>query len=129
MAKTTKKDFEFFNREASHWLARLNLMDYGVTFVHVGLEDSKCLAWTSVSLEDKVATIGLATDWDWLEPDSYHLSKSAFHECCELMLYKLHDKLTEFYSCGYVDEIRHEVIRTLESIIFDTYWNIKNKKK
>uniref|UniRef100_A0A6M3JHW5 Uncharacterized protein n=1 Tax=viral metagenome TaxID=1070528 RepID=A0A6M3JHW5_9ZZZZ len=129
MNKTSKKDFDFFVAETSYWLVRLNLQDYGVVFVHMELESEKTQAWVEVSLKDKIATFGLSVDWDWMTPSNYYLSKSAFHECCELMLYKLHDSLTKFYSYKYVNEMRHEVIRTLESVLFEPYWNEKEKKR
>ena len=127
--KTSTKDFDYFIKEVSYWIPKLNLQNYGIIFVHMELEQKESMAWVDVSLENKTATFGLSTDWNWLKPDRYHLSKNAFHECCELMLYKLDNSLTEFYSYKYVNEMRHEVIRTLESVLFEPYWNSLNLKK
>jgi len=127
--KTTKKHFDLFRKEASYWLVRLNLRGYDFIFVHMELEKSDTCAWADIGLTGKKATLGLAEDWGWLEPNDYLISKSAFHECCEVMLYRLHYHLTEFYASRFVDEMRHEVIMTLENTIFDDYWNSKTTKK
>ena len=129
--KTTKKDFDCFIKEVCYWLPKLNLQDYGTVFLHMKLEHQESLAWVDVSLVNKTATFGLSEDWSWLNPNKYELSKCAFHECCELLLYRLYDKLIEFYSYKYIDEMRHEVVRTLESVLFEPYWhsNFKKKKK
>jgi len=127
--KTTKKHFDLFRKEGSYWLVRLNLRDYDFIFVHVDLEDRNARAWVDISLDGKVVTFGLAEDWGWMEPDDYLIAKSAFHECCEVMLYKLHHHLTNFYSYKFVDEMRHEVIRTLEHTMFEDYWVSKIKTK
>ena len=126
--KTTKKDFDYFIREVCYWTPKLNLQDYGAVFVHISLEEKASLAWVDVSLENKTATFGLAEDWSWMHPDKYQLAKCAFHECCELVLYKLYDKLIVFYSQEYVNELRHEVIRILESVLFEPYWNSKKRR-
>uniref|UniRef100_A0A6M3LGV7 Uncharacterized protein n=1 Tax=viral metagenome TaxID=1070528 RepID=A0A6M3LGV7_9ZZZZ len=126
--KTTVKDFNYFIQEVCHWLPKLNLQDHGMVFLHMELEKNTALTWVEVSLENKTATFGLSEDWSWLKPDKYELSKCAFHECCELMLYKLHHSLTEFYSYKHVNEMRHEVVRTLESALFEPYWHSKSKK-
>ena len=127
--KTTKKDFDYFIREVCYWTSKLNLQDYGAIFIHMVLEDKDSLAWVDVSLENKTVTFGLSEDWSWMQPDKYQLAKSAFHECCELLLYKLYDKLIKFYSQEYINELRHEVIRTLESILFEPYWESKSRKR
>ena len=127
--KTTKKHFDLFRAEASYWLVKLNLRDYDFIFVHMDLEEQDTRAWVDIQLRNKIATIGLAEDWKWMEPTDYQISKSAFHECCEIMLYKLHYHLTEFYSFSFVDEMRHEVIRTLENTMFEDYWAGKTKGK
>jgi len=128
--KTTKKDFEYFTKEVCYWLPKLNLQDYGHIFIHMKLENRESFAWVDVSLENKTATFGLSEDWGcWLRPDKYELSKCAFHEACELLLYKLYDRLIEFYSYKYIDEMRHEVVRTLEKVLFEPYWHSSNFKK
>ena len=127
--KTTKKDFDYFIKEVCYWIPKLNLQDYGVVFIHMKLdENEKSLAWVDISLENKTAMFGLSIEWDWMTPDKYQISKCAFHECCELLLYKLYDSLIEFYSQKYINEMRHEVVRTLESVLFEPYWNNKKKR-
>lgn len=126
--KTTKDDFNYFIKEVSYWLPKLNLKDYAVIFLHIELEQKESFAWVEPDLINKTATFGLSTDWGWLQADKYQLAKCAFHEACELLLYKLHYSLTEFYSYKYVDEMRHEVVRTLESVLFEPYWHSNSKK-
>ena len=127
--KTTKKHFDLYRTEASYWLVRLNLRDYNFIFVHMDLEEKDIRAWADISLRNKTATLGLAVDWGWMEPNNYQIANSAFHECCEVMLFKLHHYLTEFYSFKFASEMRHEVIRTLENTMFEDYWVSKTKGK
>jgi len=130
MAKTTKKDFDLFTDEGSYWIGRLNLNDWDICFIYDINENEEGLrAWARPDLISKTATIALTEDWMWLTPNKYDVCKSAFHECCEVMMHKLYHDLRRTFSENYVASMIHKVIRTLENTLFVDDWNRRNKKK
>lgn len=76
-------------------------------------------AATVASSEDRLAVIYLCLDWD-TDPDEdsgYSLAQTAFHECLELLTWKI-SEMTEHRAS---EEI-HVLIRTLENVWFPELW-------
>jgi len=130
MAKTTKRDFDLFTDEGSYWVGRLNLNDWDICFIHdMSKNEEENRAWAEPDLVSKTAIIALAEDWKWMIPSKYDICKSAFHECCEVMVHELYLSLRKIYSVKYVTSMTHKVVRTLENTLFVDDWNRRNKKK
>lgn len=127
--KTTNKHFDLFVNESSFWLSRLGLRDYEVRFVHMESEDNGSRAWVEADSENRQATFGLEVNWLCEQPTDYNISKSAFHECCELLLHNVHEHLRNMYAIHKTNELVHSIIRTLENLVFEEYWHTKRKKK
>lgn len=136
MAKTTKKHFKLFQEEAEYWIERFHLREWKITILHENstlpsLKDS-ALAWNGCQFEDRITRIGLSTNWGKYDPiTEYELSKSAFHEVCELLLGDLvmsanMDAAPTQKAQNTADH--HSVIRRLEWAVWEPYWESKGHK-
>ena len=86
--------------------------------------DNSWRALTTCSIEDKLAYVVVAEEWD-VPFDNYWVSKTAFHESLEILLWPMFLKLDESERASKI----HDVIRTLENTFFDLMYEkiIKNK--
>ena len=132
---TTKKHFELFQKECKKWISFFNLLSWEIVIKHVDFVDiygdiqpnDTILSWCEPHYGSRYATIYLSIDWCGVDITTEALKKAAFHEVCELLLYRLRE-MSNMSSISYraeeVDAETHAVIRTLENTIFEQH----NKK-
>jgi hypothetical protein len=80
---TTSEHFELFKEEAINWLKFFGLSDWQVHFAHKDPDDDSRRAFMFCNHKAKIATIGLATEWEEFTEDAlsdYNLKRAAFHE-------------------------------------------------
>lgn len=123
--KTTPADFKRFQAEAARWIAFFGLIDYQVTYRH---QDTGGMAQCRFNQEDRSSEIILSTTW-WRHPDPLEMERVAFHEVCELMLFRLSNAGEDFYKGSLVQERAHEVVRRLENTIFPHRARLLNLKR
>jgi len=114
MYKTTKKDFEDFKKEARKWIDYFNLYDWEICFFHSHIDYR---SYVNADHNGKIAVFTLSTIWEQLTYKE-EVKRVAFHEVCELLLYKLTDMAEDYYNRNRVEEVTHSIIRRLEKCIF-----------
>lgn len=128
--ETTKENFNFFIEECKYWIEKFGLKEWEFRFKH---EDHKTLkdscAWYEYNWQGRLASIGLSVSWDNTEPTDYQVSKSAFHEICEMLLADLETIARSDICPSQKEELitcKHSVIRRIEWAIWEPYY--ENKK-
>lgn len=122
--KTTADHFKLFKKEFKKWVDIFGLKGWEVEYKHTPSGDS--LAWMNADLVGRVATIGLAPVWERTKTTTHEIKKCAFHEASELLLYKMRSLAKYRYATLYeIDEENHNIIRTLEGVIFENLHNYK----
>ena len=118
MAKTTKKDFEFFKQEAQQWIERFGVKSYDITFTHE--DDGDHLASCGADSGSRIAIINLsATDLGELDVTNASIQRAAFHEVLELLMWEITTLLRNFFSEDIVIKKTHEVIRAIENGVLE----------
>ena len=117
--ETSAEDFEIFREECWKWIDIFGLKGYDYRFEHSD-EDPDALAWIEVFPTGRILRVVLTQTWDKKDYSRDHVRKSAFHEICHALLFKVHNMAENraFNQSEFDGEI-HEVIRTLENILFD----------
>jgi hypothetical protein len=114
--KTTKKDFEVFKSECRKWVKYFGLLDWEITYSNV--EDAGSRGSCTVGYTGRLATINLATEWDY-KPDESEMNLTAFHEVCELLTAPLCVIAESRYvTVSQVEIANHYIIRVLENTLF-----------
>ncbi len=116
--KTTKRHFELFKKECTKWIVIFGLVGWEIAYKHIKL--TGVLACCEADIEGRWATISLADDWgDHDSLNDEEVKVTAFHEVCELLLWRLRHLGTDRYiRMGEMMEEIHAVIRTLENVIY-----------
>jgi len=119
-AKTTKAQFKLFRAEAEKWIDFFGLADWDVTFLHNEIDDGR--AETSADELNSLANITLAKEFQ-VQPggeiSESEIKQCAFHEACELLLFRL--RILSTRRSTRVEEVMremHRVINILENTIF-----------
>ena len=116
--ETTPEDFATFKEEAEYWLDKFSLRSWNVVYFHKGNEFK---AWIKSDHIGRIASIGLSVDWKDNDTTHKDVSRSAFHEVCELLLAGI-TIIAEIDICtsDYNDlcEAKHAIIRRLEHSIW-----------
>lgn len=120
MAKTTKKHFDLFVKEAKKWIDFWGLTDWRIYFYHEDWSDAygDAKAWYSWDIAGHVGSLCLNTSWkcDLCENE---VRKTAFHEVCHILLGRLDVLATRRYLReGELEEEVHAIIRRIENCIF-----------
>ena len=118
---TTKKQFEIFKQEVLVWLDFFGMKGWQVHFLHKKTDARARIIFNCVG---RIATFVLSADWSELEGiqfTDHDIRKCAFHEVCELFLGRLNDMATQRFNLDELDveEEIHQIIRTLENVIFE----------
>jgi len=114
--------FPAFRDEAERWLARFGLVGWQIRIMCATEEENEYLkdskAVCAANREGRCADIILNAAWDE-EPSDFMVRRSAFHEVCELLLFRFHWLAEDKRSTGddLVEET-HIIIRTLENAVF-----------
>ena len=123
------KDFDIFSKEVRHWLFKLNLINFEVFLRHDKIE-AQSRAECTFNIEDKIVVISLGTEWANIEPTHKEICKTAFHECCELLLGQAYIGLLNLnIDDEEVNGRMHSVIRTLENTWFKEDYALRYEKK
>lgn len=118
MAKTTKKNFELFKKEAERWIKEFGLIGWEIDILHSNIA-SDHVAKTNFDACNRWATIRLGKDWGETKISDFEMRKTAFRETAEVLLAKLRCMGTDkFVDAREVDEAIHIVIRTLENVLW-----------
>ena len=115
---TTAKQFELFKEECEKWIKFFGLKGWRVDYRH-GKTTDGARADVGANVVARVATIRLAKKWRTGKPTNDKVKKSAFHEVCELLLFRL--KYLAMDRCTNDDEIAEEshcIIRMLENSVY-----------
>lgn len=117
--KTTKAQFELFQKECQKWLDFFGVKGWHVVYRHQKIEG--CRGECSYKLTGRVATISLSTHFEeWKPVSNDDIRKTAFHEVCELMLSRINlmalNRIANHEDAA--NEEIHNIIRTLENTVF-----------
>jgi hypothetical protein len=119
--KTTPEDFQIFQEAVAHWQKSLGLLDWHIYTRHK-TRDRDAQASCYPDLSGRCATIYLSKVLDNYDepPGETFIQRMAFHEVCEVLMARMMICATARYiTFTEMDEARHEIIRTLEHVIFD----------
>ena len=115
--KTTKKDYEYFQKRCLYWKERLGIQDWLLYFKHEKLNGT--LAECFYNTRSRKATISLTISLttsvnkinrgDWIE-------ESAFHEMMHLLMADL-TWMANMFDRNEVEEREHQIIHKLNNIL------------
>jgi len=117
MARTSKENFEFFKEEVSYWAGFLGIFQWDFRVFH--MRDDDALARVDMDGDGRVVCVTLAKTWERDKISNYSLSKTAFHEVCEVLLFDLNQLASPFVKKSRVEEAIHKIIRRMENTIFE----------
>lgn len=117
--KVKEKEFEFFRGEVAHWSGYFGLYEWDWRVILGGEDEEEALAWVRAEEESGIAVVFLAKKWGMDPITPKNLSKSAFHEVCEVMLAELDWLSRKCVRDGKVTAAVHRVIRRLENKVFE----------
>jgi len=127
--ETTKQDFEYFKSECIKWRDLLNLKNWEMYFYHERYEDRDGLRACIVdSPVDRVVTIYFDPKWS-AKPDKYLISKTAFHEICEVLFLDIRLLFSSRCDVSQKDMEVHKIIILLENILFEKYYKTPETTK
>jgi hypothetical protein len=114
MVKITPKHFSTFTQEVLFWVGYFGIKDWDVCIYNRKIDfRASCLC----DIQAHRCNIILNVEYDDCL-DDYQLKKSAFHEVCELLLWRLGNLGIEGYNPKTVDDETHKIIITLENTVF-----------
>jgi hypothetical protein len=119
--RTTPEDFAIFQEAVAYWQRRLGLLDWHIYTRHK-TRDRNAQAYCCPNLAGRCATIYLSKVLDNYDepPGETFIRRMAFHEVCEVLMARMHIcAVARHVTREEIDEARHEIIRTLEHVIFD----------
>ena len=119
---TDDKIFEIFKEEFKHWHTYFDLSRFEIMFFQEDLSKIEACAKVGVDLEAMVARVAVDNHLSKEKYTAYEIRLAAFHECCELMLYKLQEYGCATIAPELVHQAAHEVINVLQHKIFDVYY-------
>lgn len=115
--KTTKADFEYYKKCVLKWLDVFQLNDWEIDFEHK--HDLEFIGSCRFDLHGRGATICLAVNWEETIVNKKELDATAFHEVVELLLVPYYVLSRDRkYDADKHTEVSHQLIRTLEYVIF-----------
>lgn len=125
MAKTTKGDFEYFKSEVERWVRYFSLVQWDWRIGHGEREgeDVDALAWATWGDESGIAAIRLGKEWKEDPITREMLSRTAFHEVCEILLQELDGMARSDHRDEKVTAATHRIIRRLENTVFEYDWD------
>jgi hypothetical protein len=118
---TTEGDFQIIQEAVAYWQRRLGLLDWYIYTRHKN-RDRDAQASCYPDLSGRCATLYLSKVLDNYDepPGETFIRRMAFHEVCEVLMARmLICAVARYVTREEIDEARHEIIRTLEHVIFD----------
>lgn len=113
-----KKQFQVFKKECVKWIRIFGMYGWEYTFLHIDLDnDAGTCTWPDNPAQRQL-TISLNTELPHYSMED--IKRVAFHEVMEAFFYRI-SFLGEarYLQPEDIDEERHNIIRTLEKVIFD----------
>lgn len=125
--KLKGKEFDFFKEEVLYWAQWWGLLEWDWRILWGDEDDA--LAWVKAEEESGIAAVFLARNWglDVITPKN--LSKSAFHEVCEVLLGRLDCLARREARDWKVNAATHQVIRRLENVVFEVEYGWREEHK
>ena len=123
--KTTKNHFQIFKKECQKWIAFFGLYGWRYSYFHEDTtEDWR--ASVRVSIDGRTVSLFLHIDWKDDVVTERAVRESAFHEICEILLWRLASMAfgNLRFSPKECNEETHNIIRILENKVFN-----RGKKK
>lgn len=114
--RPTEKQEKYFVERVKYWLNFFQLSEWRVD-IFVGDCGKGHAAGISVDFPGMCATILLAEETPWPLTEE-KIDRSAFHECCELLVAELASYSEHFVAQLAVQEAVHRLIRHLENTVF-----------
>jgi hypothetical protein len=112
----TEKQVKYFIAEVQKWCRFFSIADYEVKIDDGG--DCDNYADCTANVSNRYAIISVTKEWP-NEPTNKQISRTAFHEVCELLLMELGTLAeTRFVSETSLEIARHRIIRTLENVVW-----------
>jgi hypothetical protein len=115
MVKITPKHFSTFKQEVLFWVDYFGLKDWDISLQNKDIEENRANCCCNITAHRCVISLNVEYDE---ELNDFQLRKSAFHEVCELLLWRLGNLGIEGYPHKYVDDETHKIIITLENTVF-----------
>ena len=118
--KTTEQDFQIFQEAVAFWQRKLGMLSWQLYTRHTFMKDQQ--GYSVVNLSARCATLTLSTTLSNYDepPGDRIIRRIAFHEVCEVLMARMMICAEARYvQRDELEEARHEVIRTLESVIFE----------
>ncbi len=114
---TYKQKVRYFIKKVKYYQKKLGLLNWEI---HVFKDkDQKSIGYCSWNKDNRVASIYFSDKWIKRKQTSkIDLKRTSFHECCELLLSEINDKLNEFMPENQVEILIHKQIRTIENLYF-----------
>jgi hypothetical protein len=128
MKKVLKADFDYFQKCCEKWVDFFGLKTWCISYIWEDQDDilsDPAQAWVQADYINHMATVYF--NRYWTDDESFYTKQNldfiAFHEICEVMLYRLFDLATERFGVT-EDELlqaRHEICHVLENAIFKNF--------
>lgn len=117
---TTDEHFEIFKTECRKWVNILGLMGWEIFYSHKPVKESS-RANASYHVMGRIATLNLEPVWKDSDVSSDdEIRRIAFHEVCEVLMARIAIIGKDRYiSESEIDEEVHNVIRTLENVLWE----------
>ena len=116
--KTSKKDYELFQKECRKWINIFGLLDWEPYFLH-GFRENGDWAWCNYSPTSRGVTFALNKDWKEDKVTNEEIKITAFHEVAELLIGPLYACARyRFLTEDRIEEAAHSIIRTLENVVY-----------
>lgn len=116
--KTTENDFKLLEKEGKKWIAFFGLKGWEINFLHKN-DDLDSLGYTKFNYTNRIADVVLCKDWGKRKVTEKEIKKTAFHEICEVLMYRLrYIAESRFITDVETNEEIHNIIRILENTIF-----------
>jgi len=119
---------KMYREEIEYWIGYFGLYGWEIVFTQRKSEDAR--AWCNANqLEDRQVEIGISTVWD-IPPTRENISRVAFHEVCELWTMRFYAlALTRNVTQAQLREENHNLIRTLENLLFPKEFKARERRK
>lgn len=120
--KLTEKHLKVFKQATAKWQTQLGLIGWHITVEWEKSDDDSALAITRLNVKSHIAYITLVRTWPNDEDSSpEHMEELAFHELLHVLLGDL-TYIGDNHAPSVIREtlagIEHNVIRTLENLVF-----------
>lgn len=119
--KTSKRDFESFQRYCHLWADRFGLLDWQIRYEHRShnRDGRKFFATTDAHPHSRLAVVALSVSWPGLTVTAERLDSTALHEILHIVLAEMEEVAWErFVSEAEYNAAREISIVRLENAIF-----------